>query len=124
MFDIEEPAAAEPTLEQKRLYFRELQDPHAHDSIFGNPDDNRKALEKELDEVLNLYKPFVARNDWERVIDYRPIFIREATKTAIIADRTISRLQKLKFSLPANEKVEFNRAPAARIIGELEKLLK
>lgn len=132
----DEEVQTEPTFEQKRAYFRELENPHAYDSIFGNTEDNlwhaalsreknnfATDLEKTLDDVIGLYKPYVARKEWLRLMDYRPTFLEKACQTQEMAEQTMRRLQQLKFSLASDEKVEYNRAPAARIIAELEKLL-
>jgi hypothetical protein len=134
--DEEESVAVEPTFEQKRAYFKKLEDPHAFSEIFGDSDDNlwqaatRRQkndvfanLKKELDEVLNQYKRHVAQNQWEKLMDFRPVFLQEASDSPEHAERVINRLQKFKFSLAPGEKVEHNRAPAARIIGELKKIL-
>src|SRR5689334_17042948 len=92
--DEDESVAVEPTFEQKRAYFKKLEDPHAFSEIFGDSEDNlwlaatRRQkndvlndvfanLEKELDEVLNLYKNYVARSEWNQLIDFRPVFLRE-----------------------------------------------
>jgi hypothetical protein len=117
------PAAPTPSFEDKQAYFKILEDPHAYGSIFGELEDNNEILEKELDEVLSLYKPYVAQSDWKRVEDYRPVFMKKATETAARAEQIIGRLRGLRFSLSPGEKVEFNRAPAVRIISELEKIL-
>jgi len=134
--DAGEHAAIETNLEQKRAYFRKLENPHAFSSIFGDAGDdlwqaaaNRNGnnlitvLEKELDEVLGLYKPYVARNDWKQLMDYRPIFLAQVGETFERIERVTNRLQKFKFSLLPGEKVEYNRAPAVRIISELKKIL-
>jgi hypothetical protein len=132
----EESFATEPTFEQKRAYFKKLEDPHAFSEIFGDSDDNlwlaatrRKKndvfanLEKELDGVLNQYKRYVAQNEWERLIEFRPIFLRESSDTSEHALQVANRLQKFKFSLDLDEKVECNRAKAGPIIKELKKIL-
>jgi len=143
-----EDQPAEPTLEEKRNYFRKLQNPWAHDAVFneGNaevksfdrvrgisPSEERVAshhpatltadLESELDAVLRLYKPYVARNEWTRVLEYRPSFLERARKGHNGTDHVIAALRQLQFSPLPDEKVQYNRAPAARIIRELEKLL-
>ena len=56
-------------------------------------------------------------------LDYRPDFLKQAGETPERAERATNRLQKFKFSLLPDEKVEYNRAPAVRIISELEKIL-
>ena len=134
--DAGEDATIEPNFEQKRAYFKKLENPHAFSSIFGDAGDDlwqaaakRKGnnlitvLEKELNEVLGLYKPYVARNEWKRLMDYRPDFLKQASETTERAERATNRLQKFKFSLLPSEKVEYNRAPADRIISELKKIL-
>jgi hypothetical protein len=141
------------SLEQRQAEFRKLENPHAHSYFFGEPDDesgnagsrqtliefgdathSRKKvreskslhttnLEKQLDGVLQLYRPYVSRNDWVRVNAYRGSFLERASRTPQVADKVIAGLGKLKFSLMPDEKVEFNRAPVDKIISELEKLL-
>jgi hypothetical protein len=56
-------------------------------------------------------------------MDYRPVFLKQAGEIPERAERVANRLQKFKFSLQPDEKVEHNRAPAVRIISELEKIL-
>jgi hypothetical protein len=134
--DEDESAIAEPTFKQKRAYFKKLEDPHAYSEIFGDSDDNlwqaaaRRQendvfvrLEKELDEILDLYKGYVARNEWKQLTNFRPVFLEEARETSERAKQVIVRLQRFKFSLAPDEKVEYNRAPAIRIISELKKIL-
>lgn len=131
--DASENTAIEPSFDQKRAYFRKLENPHAFSSIFGDAGDdlwqaaakrNRAiVLEKELDEVLRSYKPHVARTEWKKLMDYRPDFLKQAGDTPERVEHVINRLQKFKFSLLPDEKVEYNRAPAVRIISELEKIL-
>ena len=101
--DEDESVTTEPTFEQKRAYFKKLEDPHAFSAIFGDSDDNlwqaaerRKtndvfvSLEKELDEVLNLYKLYVARNEWRQLMDFRPAFLKEASETPEQAKQVIN----------------------------------
>jgi hypothetical protein len=134
--DADLDTAVEPSLKQKRAYFKKLENPHAFSSIFGEPSDDlwqaaarrnennfAVILETELDEVLFQYKSFVARNEWAKLLDYKPMFLKQASETPERSERVVNRLQKLKFSLSPGEKVEFNRAPSDRIIGELEKIL-
>jgi hypothetical protein len=132
----EKSAAAQPTFEQKRAYFKKLEDPHAFSEIFGDTDDNlweaavRRQkndvfanLKLELDEVLGRYQNYVARNEWKQLMNFRPVFLQKASDTTEHAELVINRLQKFKFSLAPGEKVEYNRAPAVRIINELQKIL-
>jgi hypothetical protein len=131
-----ENSAVKPSFEQKRAYFKKLENPHAFGSIFGDVSDDLwqaaakrngnnliTVLEKELDEVLGLYKPYVARNDWKQLMDYRPVFLKQVGESPERVARVTNRLQKFKFSLLPDEKVEYNRAPADRIISELKKIL-
>ena len=135
LFD-DEDATIEPNFEQKRAYFKKLENPHAFSSIFGdaggdlwqaaakrNGNNLITVLEKELDEVLGLYKPYVARNEWKQLMDYRPVFLKQVGETPERVERVTNRLQKFKFSLLPGEKVEYNRAPADQIISELKKIL-
>jgi hypothetical protein len=127
--------AVEPSFKQKRAYFKKLENPHAFSSIFGEAGDDLweaaakrntniiAVLEKELDEVLLLYKPHVAPTEWKTLMDYRPDFLKQAGDTPERVEHVINGLQKFKFSLLPDEKVEFNRAPAVRVIRELENLL-
>ena len=134
--DEEEIVAAEPSFEQKQAYFKKLENPHAFSAVFGDSDENlwtaaakrqrsdvAAILEKELNEVLALYKPHIAQNEWAHLTDFKPDFIRQASETVERAEQVVNRLQKFKLSLAPGEKVEFNRAPATRIINELKKLL-
>jgi len=132
----------EPTLEQKRAYFYRLQDPHSYQDVFGESEQEpaspivgiekpaeaaviaRPELEKLLDAALGLFKPYVARPDWKRVMDYRPEFLDAASRKPAGAKQVSERLQNLTFSLMPGEKIEYNRAPADRIINELKRLLK
>jgi hypothetical protein len=136
LFDDEEVDGGEPTYEQKRAFFKKLENPHAFSAIFGDSEDNlwqaaakrqeRDApllLERELDEVLDLYKPYVARSDWKQLMDFKPVFLKRAGETTERATQVVNRLQRFKFLLQPGEKVEYNRAPAARLISELEKVL-
>lgn len=111
----------QPTLSQAVISFPAVSD-------LGNKPPRQKpashpSLEKELDDMLKLYRPYVARSEWALVTEYRSKFLELAARTPTNVSRVIERLQKLKFSLMPNEKVENNRAPAKRIISELEKLL-
>ena len=134
--DEEESVAAEPNFKQKRAYFKKMENPHAFSVIFGDSDDNLwraaarrqkndvfASLDKALDEVFILYKPYVARNQWKQLMDFRPVFLKDASETPERAEQITNRLQKFKFSLAPGEKVEHNRAPADRIISELKKIL-
>jgi hypothetical protein len=136
LFSEEEAASAEPSLKQKQAYFRKLENPHAFSSIFGDSEDNlwgaaesrKKAdpgaiLDRELDEVLLQYRPYVARNEWSKLMGFKPIFVKRAAEAPEKVKLVISRLQKFRFALLHGEKVEWNRAPASRIIQELEKIL-
>lgn len=148
--DPDESDVGEPlrtvTTDQKREYLRKLQNPYAYHAIFdeeeippvippqrqalhpspvsGDKSISKDELEGLLDEVLGLYKPFVARDDWSQVDGYRNEFLVEATRTPTTMTRVAKRLQELKFALAPGERVEQNRAPASRIIGELKKLLR
>jgi hypothetical protein len=130
----------EATFEQKCAYLRKLENPHAYTEVFGEPAETPvpphqrhvaspsdsialgSDLSRALDEVLRLYKPYVARAEWRRVADYRSSFLERASRAANI-EQIVARLGGLKFCLMPGEKVEQNRATAARIISELEKLL-
>lgn len=83
----------------------------------------KEQLGKILDAVLALYKPHVARNEWAHVIQFRPEFLEKATRDSNLARRVAQQLKARTFSLMPGEKVEYNRAPAARIIEELKRLL-
>jgi hypothetical protein len=132
----EDVTSTESTYKQKRAYFKKLENPHAFSSIFGDAGDDLwqaaakrngnnliDLLEKELDEVLGLYQPYVARNDWKQLMDFRPVFLKQVGETPERVEGVTNRLQKFKFSLLPGEKVEYNRAPADRIIRELNKIL-
>lgn len=136
LIDEEEAPVVEPSFQQKRAYFKKLENPQAFSEIFGDSEDNlwhaaskRKqnahstALENALDEVLLQYKPYVARNEWTNLMEFKPIFIKLASETVETAASVVNRLQKYKLTLTEGEKVEHNRAPAARIINELKKII-
>jgi hypothetical protein len=84
---------------------------------------SKEELEKLVDEVFRLYKPYVARSEWSQVEAYRSSFLKEASSTPAARSRVAARLRMLKFSLMPGEKVEQNRAPAQRLLGELKRLL-
>ncbi|HWX18410.1 MAG TPA: hypothetical protein VN578_00760 [Candidatus Binatia bacterium] len=129
-----------PTLEQQRAYLRKLEDPYAFHGIFDFEDGQAQPtcaqstpadktvpttrLRASLDEVLNAYKPYIARSEWKKVTDYRPEFLFEAQRDPARAALILHKLEQLKFSLMPGEKVEFNRAPAERIVSQLKKLLR
>jgi hypothetical protein len=137
----------ETSVNQKQAYFSLLQNPCAYDAVFGELDSEANVIPptarlrqeqvkgasghivgkthiaKELDTVLRLYKPYVARNEWPRVVEYTSVFLEKATRPGLYPERVIGRLRELRFSLMPNEKVEYNRAPAQRIISELEKVI-
>jgi hypothetical protein len=136
--DGEESVAAEPTFEQKRTYFRKLEDPHAFSEIFGDSDDNlwqvaakREKeknivifLENELDGILSKYRPFVDRKEWSKLMEFKPYFIRKASQTHEQAERVANRLQQFKFSLLLpGEKAAHNRAEAKPIIENLLQII-
>jgi thymidylate synthase/nicotinamide riboside kinase len=83
---------------------------------------SRADLERELEQVLRLYQPHVAKNDWARVTEYRSVFLQKATESPEKMGRIFGRLQRFRFSLGKAEKVEMTRARAESIIGRLEKL--
>jgi hypothetical protein len=83
---------------------------------------SRADLERELEQVLKLYRPHVARDQWSRVIEYQPIFVQRATASPQKVAKVFQRLQNLRFSLEKDEKVESHRARAEVIIGRLEEL--
>jgi hypothetical protein len=151
--EVPDEATNESVFERKRAYFVKLQEPAAYGDLFGDDDEppaqtaslarglqtpsaivvaedlvdgtaiSRGRLEELLDEVLNLYKPYVAREDWTQVKGFRLEFLDVASRTPASARRVAERLQTLKFSLSPDEKVEFNRAPADGIINKLKQLL-
>lgn len=94
-------------------------------SYVQQPDSSisKDELEKLVDEVFRLYKPYVARSEWAQVEAYRSSFLNEASSTPAARSRVAARLRMLKFSLMPGEKVEQNRAPAQRLLGELKRLL-
>jgi hypothetical protein len=131
---------------RKESYYERLQEPAAYYDLFGSPDHlvettvaecknqgrtfqgdsfvSRDGLEDLLSQVLSLYKPYVAKSHWTRVMEFRPQFLLEATRTQTLAQRTARRLEELKFSLMPGEKIEYNRASADQIIKALTGLLK
>lgn len=83
---------------------------------------SRADLEKELEHVLKLYQPYVARDQWSRVLEHQPIFLRRATTSSDKLNNVLNRLRALRFSLEAGDKVESNRARAEVIIRALDEL--
>jgi len=84
---------------------------------------SKDELEKEFEQVLDLYKPYVARDQWSIVRDYRSEFLEQAMRNPETSRRVIERLRNFRFSLGPQEKVAANRGPAVRLIAELKKLL-
>lgn len=82
-----------------------------------------ESVEELLEEVLRQYRLYVAKDEWSKVLLFRPEFLRGANVSRQKVERVAVRLKQFQFSLMPGEKVEFNRAPAERIIGELKKLL-
>ena len=138
---------ADPTVQQKRDNLRRLENPYAWHGLFDDAEaqeggtaseskgnsgpfvkavaesaTSEQVLQSLLDEVLSQYRPYVARNEWAKVLEFRAEFLQRASVPGAIR-RVSHQLQQLKFSLMPGEKVEFNRAPAERIIVELKKLL-
>lgn len=133
----------EPTFEQKMARIRRSGNPYTWYSLFEEEDSstrkesrtyaksdqsnvrsaNPSPIERLLDEVLGLYQPHVARNEWARVTSFRTQFLQEARINTSMEERVRARLEELKFSLMPGEKVEYNRAPSEAIISELKKLL-
>jgi len=84
---------------------------------------SRADLEQELQQVLELYRPHIARDQWSRVVEYQPIFMAGATASPKKLAKVFQRLQKLRFSLPDGEMVESHRARAEVIIRRLKELV-
>jgi hypothetical protein len=148
--DLEEDEDVAPPadlpLQQKRAGLRRMENPYAWHAAFdeespeatSSPNGQRslkdvvgasdtilsgKALESLLDEVLGQYKPYIARNEWVKVVEFRSEFLEEAKADPALTKRVAKRLEQLRFTLMPGEKVEYNRAPAERIIAELKRLL-
>ena len=83
---------------------------------------SRADLERELEQVLELYRPHVAPDQWSRVVAHQPIFIERATTSQRKVVTVFQRLRSLRFSLEKGEKVEAHRARAEVIIRGLEEL--
>jgi hypothetical protein len=95
----------------------------ASHTINKRSDFSEADLEILLDDVLRLYRPFVARSQWIHVKEYRSEFLKEASRDANRLRKVVDGLRSLKFQLLPGEKVECNRAPAEGIIAELKRLL-
>jgi hypothetical protein len=136
--DEEEFVTAESTFEQKRAYFKKLEDPHADSEIFGDSDENlwqvaaKRDKEKniviflknELDGVLSKYRPFVDKKEWSKLMEFKPYFIQKASQNHEQAERVANRLQQFKFSLHLpGEKAAHNRAEADPIIKNLLQII-
>ena len=129
-----------PTFQQQRAYLRKLEDPYAFHGIFDFEEGQAQRTSAEpaavddtalvtrlraaFEEVLNIYKPYIARSEWKKVTAYKPEFLSEILRTPARAALVLHRLEQRRFTLMPGEKVEFNRAPAERIISELKKLLR
>lgn len=135
--------------ERRRAQFRAMQNPHAHFDFFGESADpetenhlsgqlelgvdgsvpNREHLRsgsgfiKALGEVLEQYRPYVARNEWSKLLAYRELFIEKAARSKLSSGQITERINLMKFTLMPGEKVEYNRAPASRIIQALDQVL-
>jgi nicotinamide riboside kinase len=83
---------------------------------------SRADFEKEFEQVLALYRPHIAKDQWSRVVAYQPIFLEAATASPLKSAKVFERLQNLRFSLEYDEKVESHRAKADVIIRRLEEL--
>jgi hypothetical protein len=83
---------------------------------------SRADLEKELEQVLNQYRSYVAPDQWSRVVAHQPIFIEKATSSQEKVIKVFDRLRKLRISLEKGEKIEAHRARAEVIIQGLEEL--
>jgi thymidylate synthase len=98
----------------------------ANTSVVGSRPDStvisRADLEQELEQVLKLYRPHVATDQWSRVVAHQPIFIERATSSQQKVVKVFQRLRNLRFSLEKGEKVEAYRARAEVIIRGLEEL--
>lgn len=90
---------------------------------FTEPQLSVNDLGAALDEVLRVYKPYVARGEWSKVEEVRPVLMSRAKKHPEKMALVIKRLKKFAFTLLPGEKVEYNRASADKIISELEKVL-
>jgi thymidylate synthase/nicotinamide riboside kinase len=89
----------------------------ADSSVFS-----RAEFEHELEQLLELYRPQVAKDQWSRVVEYQPIFLQTASASPEKLAKVFQRLQNLRFSLEPGEKVESQRAKAEVIIRRLEQL--
>lgn len=83
---------------------------------------SRADFEKEFEQVLELYRPHIAKDQWSRIVGYQPIFLSRATGSPEKLTKVFRRLQNLRFSLEQGEKVESHRAKADLIIRRLEEL--
>jgi hypothetical protein len=124
--ELEEPPE-EPTLQQKWEYKKSSEDEHPSSqnrrAVTADGSVSREDVEKLLDEVLLLYKPYVARSEWSQVLRFRLELLEELTQSGDLMTKAVRGLEQHRFSLMPGEKVQYNRAPATRIISELKKLL-
>jgi hypothetical protein len=128
-----------PSLDARRAYLRTMGNPYAFAALCNDEDEQTAKREEKppathrsssgntlptvLDDLLQLYKPYVARDEWARVLSYREEFLAQAPQSRYPIERLTQRIGDLIFSLMPGEKVQFNRAPADRIITELKRLL-
>ena len=127
LLDDEDSCQQQLDLGQERARLKNLLNPYAYLDRYGEKQVDAlgasKNLELVLDEVLACYKPFVAKSEWIKVQNYRSEFLTSAGRSLASKNRIIEKLESLKFSLLPGEQVEFNRALASKIIGQLKELL-
>jgi thymidylate synthase len=85
---------------------------------------SREDLERELDEVLAFYKPTIAEDQWQLVVDYRTEFIEQALVSPTRANKAVQQLRKSRFSVEKGHAVLNSRGPAKPLITRLRQMLR
>lgn len=126
-FDEVETGQPQVAPAQKHNRLKDLQNPYAFLDFYGENNLENRRVQPDIgdafDEVLECYRPFVARSEWGKLTDYREQFLVSANQFPESKSRVIEKLLEMKFTLLPGERVEFNRAPASKIIAQLKGLL-
>lgn len=79
-----------------------------------------KLLSRELDSVIALYRPFIAKKQFSELRKYSDTFVDHCVEAGVDTKKTVLFLQSKKFELLPGEKVQCNRAQASAITNELD----
>lgn len=90
----------------------------------GNNDSAQaESIEDALDEVLQIYRPFMAEHDCQAVDAFRTSFIRAANARGQAKPEILRKLRDYRIDLMQGERIEYNRAEAEVIIQKLNRIL-